>query len=174
MPSEPVGMRLYHYVGPKEIAERVRAEQRGFAIRSPEDVRTWVRDSGQELSDGAVTATFVVDAAGLFLLADRHSEHVACAAGDPVRSAGEITLWIGAVIDVESVSNQSTGYCPEPESWKAVSDALTSAGLVSADQFDTACAFRRCMACREVTLVKDAHFECGLCGGELPAFYNVQ
>src|SRR5215467_7378741 len=83
-------MRLYRYVGPKHIAQRVQPAHSGVPIRSPEDVRAWIHSSRQESSDGRVIATFIVDAAGTLFVADRRSEHVACAAGQPVRSAGEM------------------------------------------------------------------------------------
>lgn len=167
-------MRLYRYVGPKRITERVGLEPTGVPIRSPEDVRDWVRDAAQELIGGCVIATFVVDAAGILLVADRRSEHVACAGGQPVRSAGEITFAVGRTVEVVGVSNQSTGYCPEPESWLAVAEALSGVGLLAPDGFALACEFRRCIGCDGLTLVKSGVFECGTCGAELPTAYNVQ
>lgn len=167
-------MRTYRYVGPRHIADRAPAEPAGVPIRLAEDVRAWVRSSGQELCDGCVIATFVVDAAGTLLVADRRSEHVACAGGRHVRSAGEITFDIGRAVAVAAVSNQSTGYCPEPESWPAVEAALVAAGLEPPAGFALACVFRRCDGCASLTLIKDGVFECGICGGGLPAGYNVQ
>jgi hypothetical protein len=167
-------MRLYRYVGPKWIAERARPEPTGVPIRSPGDVRTWVRDTGQDLTAGCVIVTFVINASGELLVADRHSEHVACADGAAVRSAGEMTFAIGRTVEVVGVSNQSTGYCPEPESWPAVAEALGRAGLAVPDGFSLACVFRRCGSCSGLTLVKANVFECGGCGAELSAPYNVQ
>lgn len=167
-------MQLYRYVGPKRIADRVRSEPAGVPIRSPADVLAWVRDTAQGLSGGCVIATFVVDAAGILLVADRRSEHVACAGRQPVRSAGEITFAVGRAVEVAGVSNQSTGYCPEPESWPAVAAALTAAGLESPAGFSLACEFRRCVGCGSLTLVKYGVFECGVCGAELPVEYNCQ
>src|SRR5262245_39581494 len=118
-------MRLYRYIGPKRIADRATPTPSGTPIRTSADVMRWVRDSGQRLShDGCVIATFVVDATGALLVADRHSEHVACAGRQSVRSAGEITFRVVGTVEVAAVSNQSTGYCPEPESWPAVATAL--------------------------------------------------
>jgi hypothetical protein len=75
-------MRLYCYVGPKEIADRVRLFRIGMLIRSPLDVAEWIASSRQEPdSEHCVTATFVVDEIGQLRVADRHSEHVACAGG---------------------------------------------------------------------------------------------
>jgi hypothetical protein len=90
-----------------------------------------------------------------------------------VLAAGEMTFDMGETIDIAEVSNQSTGYCPEPESWPAVASALESAGLVAPAGYTLDCIFRRC-ECGNVTLVKSGEFECGLCGCELPTEYNVQ
>ncbi len=167
-------MRLYRYVGPKRIAERVGLTPTGVSIRSPDDVRTWVRETGQGSGAGCVIVTFVVNASGELLVADRHSEHVACAGGGVVRSAGEMTFAVGRSVEVIAVSNQSTGYCPEPESWPAVAEALTQAGLTAPDGLSLACVFRRCVVCESLTLVKTGVFECGVCGADLPVGYNVQ
>ena len=128
----------------------------------------------QTLSGDLIVATFVVDPLGDLLIADRRSEHVTCAGGKPVRSAGEMTFRIGKEVKVMEVSNQSTGYCPEPESIAAVADALARAELDGPDAFSPACIFRRCAKCDAITLVKESVFECGMCGAELPREYNVQ
>ena len=167
-------MKLYRYVGPKQIAERVRAEPAGEPIRSSPDVLAWIRNSGQELSGGCIIATFVIDATGVLLVADRRSEHVVCAGGRLVQSAGEITFSVDREVEVVAVSNQSTGYCPEPESWMSVAAALLAAGMDPPVGFDLACNFRRCIRCSGLTLVKDEAFECAECGAELPAAYNCQ
>src|SRR4051812_11691602 len=124
-------MRLYHYVGPREIAQRVRNAPPGALVASASDVLAWARLTQQQPdAAGCVIATFVVDATGALRVADRRSEHVACAGGGPVQSAGEITLALsGTLVSVVAVSNQSTGFCPEPESWPAVRAALEAAGL---------------------------------------------
>ena len=169
-------MRLYRYIGSKQIADRATLMPAGTPLRSAADVLGWARDSCQRpRPDGCLIATFVVNAAGVLLLADRHSEHVACAGRQPVQAAGEITLRVvGRSVDVVAVSNQSTGYCPEPESWPAVATALTAAGLQPPPGFDPACVFRLCPRCGSKNLVKDGVFECGVCSAELPAAYNCQ
>jgi hypothetical protein len=167
-------VKLYRYVGPRRIADRVRPGSAGVPIRSPGDVLVWVRSTDQELSGGCVIATFVVDAVGVLLIADRRSEHVACAGSQPVRSAGEITFAVGRAVEVTAVSNQSTGYCPEPESWPTVAAALTAAGLEPPAGLSLVCDFRRCVGCGNLTLVKGGVFECGVCGADLPAAYNCQ
>jgi hypothetical protein len=169
-------MKVYHYIGPKRIAERVGLSLSGTPIRSARDVLSWAKASGQQPdANGHVIATFVVDASGTLTVADRRSEHVLCAGGVPVRSAGEVTFAIQADrVAVVAVSNQSTGYCPEPESWPAVAQALSAAGLPAPTGFTFACVFRLCPSCGNKSLIKDGVFECGVCGQELPALYNCQ
>lgn len=167
-------MRLYRYVGPKQIAERVGAGPAGARVRSAADVVAWVRSTGQQADRGRVIATFVIDGDGELLIADRHSEHVVCAGGRPIRSAGEMTFALDDGATVAEVSNQSTGYCPEPESWSAVAEALARAGMNVPEGFTLACVFRLCESCGGKNLVKGGVFECGDCGAELPAAYNVQ
>lgn len=169
-------MRLYRYIGPRHIAERVSASPTGTAIASPQQVARWAQLTGQQSdAEGRLVATFVVDAAGALRVADRRSEHVACAGGGPVQSAGEITFTLGHdPVGVDAVSNQSTGYCPEPESWSAVEESLRRAGFEPPAGFSPACVFRRCPGCGSICLVKGGWFECGVCGSELPPAYNCQ
>ena len=125
-------------------------------------------------SDGSFTVTFVVLSDGLWV-ADRHSEHVACARGGPVHSAGEMTFEVdprGRSVDVVHVTNQSTGFCPEPESWPSVAAALDAAGIAHPAGFSAEMTFRRCPKCGAMNIVKDEWFECALCGGELPSAWN--
>ena len=69
--------------------------------------------------------TFVVSLDGGLRLAPRRSEHVDCAAGQPVLAAGEVLFAReGARWSVSEISNQSTGYCPDPDSWPMVASAL--------------------------------------------------
>src|SRR5438552_4002624 len=123
--------RKYHYVGPKKIAQRAPTASPGWQIRSPDDVLQWIRETKQNLNAcGDVTATFVIHEAGSLRIADRRSEHVACAGSRVVLSAGEITFrLLRGKVAADRVTNQSVGYCPEPESWAAVKSALEDAGL---------------------------------------------
>lgn len=165
--------RLYHYVGPPEIAEKARGHPAGTPIDSPSDVIRWARELGQMSRGELLPATFIIDDRGRLLIADRHSEHVACAGGEAVQAAGEVFFAIdGADISVAEISNLSTGYCPEPECWSAVAAALDGAGLPHPVAFTTACQFRRCPDCGQRNLVKDGHFACAVCGAELPARWN--
>jgi hypothetical protein len=170
--------RSYRYVGPPEIRARVAGHPGGTEIRSAADVLHWAARTGQDLGgDAPLAATFVIDRGGGLLIADRRSEHVACASGEDVLSAGEIFFDCnpdrrGNGVFVVDVSNHSTGYCPEPESWPAVATALERAGLPDPGEFTTVCVFRRCPSCGSRNLVKDGWFRCDVCGHDLPAEWN--
>ena len=76
--------------------------------------------------------------------------------------------------EVVEVSNQSTGYCPDPDCWPAVAGALDRAGVGGPDGFTHALVFRRCERCRENNVVREGEFVCVFCGGELPLGWNVR
>jgi hypothetical protein len=98
---------------------------------------------------------------------------VACAGGTPVLSAGEISFERGpAGWEVTSVTNQSTGYCPEPSSWSAVARALDRIGAPHPGRFTSEFVFRRCPQCGERNIVRDGDFTCAICDAELPASWN--
>jgi hypothetical protein len=168
--------RTYRYVGPNQLADRSTGSPPGTVVESSRDILNWVKRSGQ-VNDrsGRITATFVVDTEGRLRLADRHSEHVACAGGGPVLAAGEITLGIrGSSVGAEEVTNQSTGYCPEPESWPAVAAAPRAIGVMSPDGYTAELLFRRCPRRGQINVVKDRSFECAVCGTALPAYWNLE
>lgn len=158
-------------MGPPEVLAAVRPGSEGQPIRSPEDVAAWLARSSEE--EQAEPFTFVVDLSSTLRIAPRRSEHVACAGGAPVLSAGEITFlhdahgWV-----VSEISNHSTGYCPAPASWPAVGDALDRAGLRHPGQFTGPVTFRRCPHCHERNLVKDDDFTCAVCATDLPLTWN--
>jgi hypothetical protein len=122
--------------------ERVGTQPSEPSVRRSEDVRAGIRTGGSgvdvrtagEFADGAAGRsreelaepfTFVVRGDGVLRLAPRRSEHVACGGGEPVPSAGEISFREDAGRGaVREVSNQSTGYCPDVDSWPAVAGAL--------------------------------------------------
>lgn len=169
-------MRSYRYIGPKQIADRAQSRPAGTPVHSENDLLRWVRETDQELDpDDCVIATFTIRVDGVLLVADRRSEHVACAGGQPVLSAGELTIGVDdSAVIVTASSNQSTGYCPEPESWPAVARALYAAGIKGPECFTFACVFRNCRKCGSKNLVKNGVFECGVCGSDLPLVYNCQ
>jgi hypothetical protein len=162
--------RRYRYVGPDDVRETaVRSGAHGIVIRSPDDAARWAAS----VAGPREPFTYVVDVAGWLRLAPRRSEHVACAGGGEVLGAGEITLARAAAgWTVVEISNQSTGYCPDPASWSAVASALDRAGLRRPDGFTSAFVFRRCPSCRGTNIVKDEDFVCSVCGRELPANWN--
>jgi hypothetical protein len=122
-----------------------------------------------------VEATFVINQAGILYLADRHSEHVACAGSKAVRSAGEMFFACGQVgWEVSGVSNQSTGYCPEPDSWSEVAAALDAIPLPHPADFTQAYLFRLCSGCQQLNLIKEREFVCALCGLDLPQEWNLE
>ena len=167
---------LYRYVGPRQIAERAPSAPTGIRVQSPEDVRLWVRQTGQKMdAAGNVVATFVIDEAGWLRITDRRSEHVACAGGRAVLSAGEMTFNVSRdCVSVTWVTNQSTGYCPEPDSWPAVEAALVRAGIAALGGFTQAFDFRRCPRCAAINIVKDGVFECGICSTAVPKEWNLE
>jgi len=167
--------RLYRYVGPKHLVALADAPVNRVLVRCPQDIRRWIEQTGQELDPaGCVFATYIVDTEGHLWIADRRIEHIACGRGQPVQSAGEIVFCVKEEVDVEYVTNQSTGYCPEPESWPAVAGALTSIGIEHPDSFSQEFLFRRCGHCGCINLIKNAAFECAVCGSELETTWNLQ
>jgi hypothetical protein len=144
-----------------------------MVIDGREQLVRWLNARSDEANaNGSITATFVIDQHGKLRLASRRSEHVACASGGPVLSAGEISfLPTGDVVDV---SNHSTGFCPEPESWISCAESLDRVGVVHPNAFTRQVIFRRCPKCKERNIVKDGWYVCELCGGELPAKWIFQ
>ncbi|MFC5181260.1 hypothetical protein [Actinomadura harenae] len=162
----------YDYVGPAEIRGQVRVGVRGAAITSSGDLEAWL--GGLPSGEREEPCTFVIELDGTLMLASRHSEHVACAAGEPVLSAGEVAFvreggrWL-----VSEVSNQSTGCCPDVTSWPAVESALERAGLGHPGTFTHPMVFRRCTACHQRNIVKDDFYVCAVCEAPLPRAWNV-
>jgi hypothetical protein len=163
--------RAYRYVGPAEMLSAVRPGFAGRVVRSGEDLVSWMRAVGED--ERAEPFTFVVDVQGDLRLAPRRTEHVACAGGGAVLSAGEITFKEGdSGWRAVEISNQSTGYCPEASSWPAVEDALDRAAVAHPGRFTDEFVFRRCPGCGERNVVKDGCFVCAICDKDLPATWN--
>jgi len=134
-------MRTYRYVGSEEIARQAQAAIERLQPTAPADIRAW----SARVKRSALEFTYIVDTGGNLWLSDRRTEHVACARGAQVLGAGEIEIAVGPDrVTVASITNQSTGYCPEPDCWPAVRDALARAGLEPPDGFTYAFRFRRC------------------------------
>lgn len=162
----------YRYVGPSDVRSVALQGDEGYLVQFPSDFDRWITTIGDR--DLAEPFTYVVDVEGVLRLAPRHSEHVACARGCEVLGAGEVMFvrqpvgWV-----VSEITNQSTGYCPDPGSWPAVAAAVERAGLAHPGGFTSLFVFRRCPRCQERNVVKDGDFVCAVCGGELPAEWNV-
>ncbi|MFD7462481.1 MULTISPECIES: hypothetical protein [unclassified Streptomyces] len=164
--------RRYGYVGPPHLLRTVRPGTAGHAVHAAADLDACAAErGGAELAE---PFTFVVTPDGLLRLAPRRSEHVACAGGGDVLAAGEIAFRrVAGRWTVTEVSNQSTGYCPDPGSWPAVAAALDRAGVGRPGRFTHELVFRRCPECRELNVVRENQFVCVFCDGDLPPLWNV-
>ncbi|WP_443041023.1 hypothetical protein [Streptomyces sp. B21-102] len=167
--------RRYSYVGPPELRRAVVDGCGGRVVRSAADLDGGTgRDGGSAAEDGGEPFTYVVGLDGLLRLAPRRSEHVACAEGQDVLGAGEISFRrTPGGPQVHEVSNQSTGYCPDPDSWPAVAAALDRAGIARPDGFTHALVFRRCEECGEHNVVREGVFVCVFCDEDLPSAWNM-
>ena len=167
-------MKRYHYVGPLEIEQVPQQQAQRALIRQARDIPRWVKDSQQRPNiDGTITVTFIINLQEQLWIADQHSEHVRCAAGQDVLAAGEITFELRSKqVVVSAITNQSTGYCPEPESWAIVQRVLDRLQLPHPGAFTTSFIFRRCIKCSTTNIVKDEWFECAVCQAQLPKEWN--
>lgn len=164
--------RLYRYVGPEDLLGLVSAGALGQVIASADDFRTWAGVRG--VGELAEPFTFVVTGGGMLCLAPRRSEHVVCAGGAPVLAAGEIAFDPDlARRSVVEVTNQSTGYCPDPGCWPTVAAALDRAGLRHPGGFTIEVVFRCCPGCSQLNIVREQDFVCVFCDADLPAEWNV-
>ena len=168
-------MKEYKYVGPHELLGLISCASTRQYIQSKRDILSWIKRTHQKTNAaGEVVATFIMDTNGCLWVADRHSEHVACAAGGPVLSAGEMGFRVTKEeIEVSNVTNQSTGFCPDAASWPRVAEALRGVGLSHPDEFTVSFTFRRCDGCGSINLVKDDWFVCGVCDAELNQAANL-
>ncbi len=165
--------RLYAYAGSDHLLPLDAYSTERTQVEKPDDVCIWVHHAERQSKRKPVIAAFIIDAAGSLWIADRQSEHVACARGTDVLSAGEMTFAVsGSSVEVIAVTNQSTGYCPEPESWPAVAAALDRAQIVHPNQFTQAFTFRLCKKCGQSNIIKDNDFTCGVCVAELDKEWN--
>ncbi|WP_460062013.1 hypothetical protein [Streptomyces sp. YKOK-I1] len=157
----------YPYVGPEDILRVVLPGAEGYAVRDLAGLTAFGARDGEPY-------TYVVGLDGWLRLAPRRSEHVACAGGRAVLGAGEVSFRrAGRGWEVHEVSNQSTGYCPDPDCWPAVAAALDRAGVARPDAFTYALVFRRCERCREINVVREGVYVCVFCEDELPLLWNV-
>jgi hypothetical protein len=98
---------------------------------------------------------------------------VACAAGDDVLAAGELVFAENrGRFEVIEATNQSTGYCPEPECWNVLEAVLDALRITHPPAFTAAFDFRRCDGCGTTNLIKDSVFECAVCQSALSQTWN--
>jgi hypothetical protein len=160
----PTGVPVrYRYTGPADIADAARHAPPGTPVRCTADLATWL--STADPRDRGDPFTYVITTDGTLLLAPRRSEHVACASGTDVLAAGEIT--VDADGHVTEITNQSTGYCPQPSCWPAVQAALDHAAIPHPGAFTSAFVFRHCPACTHLNVIKDDTYVCALCDATL-------
>ncbi len=160
----------YRYVGPAELHDQLPSVEL-VAVGSSAVLDRWL--TGRARAELDEPFTFVVTLGGRLKLSPRRSEHVALAAGQDVLAAGEMTFTHDAGVSrVLEVTNQSTGYCPDPDCWTAVSKALDRLRLEHPGDFTTALVFRRCPSCGERNIVRDGDFTCALCDSVLPTHWN--
>jgi hypothetical protein len=168
---DPVMQRAYRYVGPKDLMSLATSDIARCEPRDPAELLRWLREQGLT---APMTLTYVVTADGALRVSPRNAEHVACARGESVVAAGELTL--GVVQDhlhVQGVTNQSTGYCPEASCFLEVASALKRLGLEPPTELTHEFIFRRCTSCQTIAIVKEDDFECASCGAELPRSWNL-
>jgi hypothetical protein len=169
--------KYYTYVGLEEIKLSVANFPSGTVINSIADLENWIYQTYDKktISSNSIAATFVIDVNGNLLLADRHSEHVACAGGKAVLSAGEIFLiFEGNSLEIFDVTNQSTGYCPEIKSWTHVESALDKIQISHPSSFTIEFNFRRCLSCSQINIIKNDSWICSVCNSILPDKWNFQ
>jgi hypothetical protein len=149
------------------LRRSMRYRQHGLTVQAVlEAGKQGRRESGEPV-------TLVVSLDGILRLAPRRSEHVGCAHGRDVLAAGEVAFALtGDVWSVRDATNQSTGYCPDLDSWPAVADALNRAGIGCLDDYTDPVVFRRCVSCGERNIVRDDGFTCALCGHALLLEWN--
>ena len=163
--------RTYAYVGPEALSAGAAAARSGFTVRDRDGLARWAA-ARPDWDGDRLTVTFVVLEDGALRVAPRRSEHVDCARGAVVLAAGELTLRRTPTLAVAGATNQSTGYCPEPDCWSSLRAALGALEIPAPAELTVAYTFRRCPRCGERNLVKEAWFVCDLCGADLPEAWN--
>jgi hypothetical protein len=161
----------YRYVRPYELSKRPRPAD-VVDVDNRDALRRWLTTRPHR--DRAEPFTYVITIDGILRLASRQCEHVACADGMDVLGAGEIQFEPGhngwAVV---MISNQSTGYCPDLDSWHAVASAFDRLGVGHPSGFTDPIVFRACTACKQTNVVRHGLLVCGMCGDELPETWNI-
>lgn len=163
---------IYTYVGPADIKAMVSGSPAGTALTDLSALAEWHAAQPSDDRDEPFTYTLGLDE--ILRVAPRRSEHVACAGGAPVLAAGEIAFSLHADRwTVASISNQSTGYCPDVTCWPAVASALDRLAIARPTAFTTEILFRRCPTCTELNIIRDDDLVCVFCEAGLPAAWNI-
>ena len=84
-------------------------------------------------------------------------------------AGGVLFRGTGAGWSVIEISNQSAGYCPDPDSWPALARTPDRLGLAHPGGFTHNVVFRRCPACGQPSIVRESDFACAVCDSPLPA-----
>ncbi len=156
----------YPYIGPISILQRIQEQHQGTLITSIQDIENWLKENNQRGDDyGNIVVTFVILPHYELRISDRHIEHVQCANGSEVLSAGEMTFAIDKkkVFSISQITNQSTGYCPAIESWQHVEKAIQTLDLPKPIQFEPAYLFSYCESCQSLKIIKDEDYFCYTC-----------
>ncbi|MCL2716080.1 MAG: hypothetical protein FWD68_16305 [Alphaproteobacteria bacterium] len=164
----------YRYAGPPSIRHTTNRDRQRFRVAGDSDLRNLLENlAGDPHLRGVFTITYVIDRQAELWIADRRSEHFDCAAGGRVLAAGEIGFDVlSTPIAIAEITNQSTGYCPEPGCWRNVAAVLDRLRIPHPPCFTSAFEFRRCDACGATNLIKEELFECALCGAALSRSWN--
>ena len=171
-----VDAKLYSYVGPSEITLLLASPSARWPLRSVTDVLNWKQDVYPALKHPVltmVTVTFIIDRDATLWIADQHSEHLVCARGKAVIAAGELTFDLTHKVRITEITNQSTGYCPEPNTWSITSHVLQITGLPHPPAWTRCYNFRRCDRCATIAIIKDDDFECAVCAATLSHSWNL-
>ena len=75
-------------------------------------------------------------------------------------------------LEVVEITNQSTGYCPKPDSWKFLAKELDRIPVFDPGKFTTHFLFRRCLVCNQVNIIKNNLFSCAVCNASLSKTWN--
>lgn len=167
-------IRAYKFVGSKSFIPSADAMPERWCILTTADLASWTRQHAEETDgEGLIPATFIIATDEALWIADRRSEHLACARVGDVLAAGEMFFrGRGASLEVARVSNQSTGYCPEPSCWPMVKRVLRRIDVPHPTGFDPCFEFRRCPSCGTICILKYEDDDCPVCNTALPRGWN--
>lgn len=165
--------RLFPYRGPSRLVPASGARPAGVVVETALQFADLADDPSQErLGDGSVAFTYVVDQSNSLRVANRRSEHVVCAGGEPVLAAGELFVTPGRKGSwVVRASNFSNGYMPSEDSFMALKLALERARLPAPKGFDPAIAYRYCGRCMEAVIAETG--ACRVCQAALALKWDL-